>query len=91
VAIDRNCNFYRPEHAYTLGKVLNEVWGKDTADDQIVLGNRKVKFNNYDRAKIYEIYKNALSQADGLSQDEKYELLKKTQKLYEEIVNPLIF
>jgi hypothetical protein len=91
VAIDRNCNFYRPEHAYTLGKVLNELWGKNTADDQIVLGNRKVKFNNYDRARIYEIYKNALSQVDGLSQDEKYALLKKTQKLYEEIVNPLIF
>ena len=91
VAIDRNCNFYRPEHAYTLGKVLNDLWGKDTADDQIVLGNRKVKFNNYDRARIYEIYKTALSQANELSQDEKYALLKKTQKLYEEIVNPLIF
>lgn len=91
VAIDRNCNFYRPEHAYTLGKVLNELWGKDTADDQIVLGNRKVKFNNYDRSRIYDIYKAALAKAEGLTQEEKYDLLKETQVLYEEIVNPLIF
>jgi formaldehyde-activating enzyme involved in methanogenesis len=91
VAIDRNCNFYRPEHAYTLGKVLNELWGKDTADDQIVLGNRKVKFNNYDRSRIYDIYKAALAKVEGLTQEEKYDLLKETQALYEEIVNPLIF
>lgn len=91
VAIDRNCNFYRPEHAYTLGKVLNEVWGKDTADDQIVLGNKKVKFNNHDRSRIYDIYKAALAKAEGLTQEEKYDLLKETQALYEEIVNPLIF
>lgn len=92
VAIDRNCNFYKPEHVYTLGKTLNNLWGEGTADNQILLGNKQIKFTNEDRKKIFEIYQNALQKADSqeLSQEEKYNLLKETQILYEEIVNPLL-
>jgi hypothetical protein len=92
VSIDRNCNFYKPEHVYTLGKTLNNLWGEGTADNQILLGNRHVKFSNQDRKEIFDIYLNALQKAESheLNQDEKYELLKETQILYEEIVNNLI-
>lgn len=92
VSVDRNCNFYRPEHVYTLGKTLNKVWGEGTADKQILLGNKHVKFSNYDRKVIYNIYLNALQKAEAqeLTQDEKYELLKETQTLYEKIVDPLL-
>ena len=92
VSIDRNCNFYKPEHVYTLGKTLNNLWGEGTADNQILLGNKQVKFSNQDRKAIFEIYQNALQLAESkeLNQDEKYELLKETQILYEKIVNNLI-
>lgn len=92
VSVDRNCNFYRPEHVYTLGKTLNKLWGEGTADQQILLGNKHVKFSNQDRRAIYDIYLDALQKAEAqeLTQDEKYELLKETQILYEEIVNNLI-
>jgi hypothetical protein len=68
------------------------LWGEGTADNQILLGNRHVKFSNQDRKEIFDIYLNALQKAESheLNQDEKYELLKETQILYEEIVNNLI-
>lgn len=92
VAIDRHCNFYRPEHVYTLGKTLNSLWGEGTADEQILLGNKQVKFSDYDRKNIYNIYKNALdiAESNDLNQEQKYELLKKTQFLYEETIKHLL-
>jgi hypothetical protein len=91
VAIDRTCNFYRPEHAYTLGKYLDKVWGEGTADAQILLGNKKLKLCMDDRRLIYNLYKEILERAEGKSQDEKFELMKEAQLRYEQIVNELIY
>jgi len=91
VAIDRTCNFYRPEHAYSLGKYLDKVWGEGTADKQILLGNKKLKLCLDDRKLIYGIYKEILERAEGKDQEEKFDLLKEAQLRYEHIVNELIF
>lgn len=92
VAIDKTCNFYRPEHPYSLGKFLNKLWGEGTADEQILLSNKKLKLSNEDRRLIYNIYKNALSKLNEfMSQEEKYEILKKAQEEYEKVVFPLLF
>ena len=91
VAIDRTCNFYRPEHAYSLGKYLDVVWGPGTADQQILLGNKKLKFCATDRKLIYNIYKEILERGKDKTQEEKFELLKEAQYRYEQIVEELIF
>lgn len=92
VAIDRTCNFYRPEHPYSLGKFLDKVWGKGTADEQILLSNKKLKLSNEDRRRIYDVFKEALNKMDEMmSQKEKYEILKEAQDKYESIVFPLLF
>jgi len=91
VAIDRTCNFYRPEHAYSLGKYLDKVWGEGTADKQILLGNKKLKLCLDDRKLIYGIYKEILERAEGKDQEEKFDLLSEAQLRYEHIVNELIF
>jgi hypothetical protein len=91
VAIDRTCNFYRPEHAYSLGKYLDKVWGEGTADKQILLGNKKLKLCLDDRRLIYGIYKEILERAEGKDQEEKFDLLKEAQLRYEHIVNELIY
>jgi hypothetical protein len=92
VAIDKTCNFYRPEHPYSLGKFLNKLWGEGTADEQILLSNKKLKLSNEDRRLIYNIYKNALSKLNEfMSQEEKYEILKEAQEEYEKVVFPLLF
>ena len=90
VAVDRSCNFYRPEHAYSIGKYLNQFWGPNTADQQIIIGNKKLKLNSTDREKIYKVFKEILERAQGCTQEQKFELLKEAQIGYEEIVNPLI-
>lgn len=92
VAIDRQCNFYRPEHPYSLGKFLDIVWGEGTADSQIELSLRKLKLSNYDRGLIYKAYNEALQKVQEVSsQEKKYEILKEAQKRYEEIITPLLF
>jgi hypothetical protein len=90
-AIDRNCNFYVPEHVWSLGKFLDTVWGEGNADNQIIISKKHVKFTKEDRREIYDVYKAALERAEKCrTQEEKYELLKETQLLYEQIVKPLI-
>lgn len=92
VAIDKTCNFYRPEHPYSLGKFLDKVWGEGTADEQIRLSNKKLKLSNHDRRMIYDVFKEALDQLDDtMPQEEKYAILKLTQDKYEKIVFPLLF
>jgi|GEM_PF-2240770 len=91
-AIDRQCNFYRPEHSYSLGKFLDTIWGEGTADSQIELSLKRLKLSNYDRGLIYKIYNEALKKVQTTnSQEEKYKILKETQELYEQIINPLLF
>ena len=89
-AVDRNCNFYVPEHVWSIGKFLDTIWGKGTADKQILIAKKKLKLSPFDRREIYLVYQVALEKASGLNQDQKYELLKETQLKYEAIVNPLI-
>lgn len=92
VAIDKTCNFYRPEHPYSLGKFLDKVWGEGTADEQIALSNKKLKLSNHDRRRIYDVFKEALDQLkDDMPQEAKYAILKLAQDEYEKIVFPLLF
>ena len=92
VAIDKTCNFYRPEHPYSLGKFLDKVWGEGTADEQIRLSNKKLKLSNHDRRMIYDVFKEALGQLkDDMPQEEKYAILKLAQDQYEKIIFPLLF
>lgn len=89
-AVDRNCNFYVPEHVWSIGKFLDKVWGKGTADKQIEIAQRKLKLTPSERREIYLVYKDALDRSLGLDQDQKYKLLEETQLKYEAIINPLI-
>lgn len=91
VAVDRTCNFYRPEHVYTLGKFLDGIWGDGTADEQIILGNKKLKFTNDKRKELFTLYKESFEKSQTLSQTEKYKLMRETQKKYEEIIKDLFF
>ncbi len=91
-AIDRNCNFYVPEHVWSLGKYLDEVWGDGTADEQIELAKKQLKLTPHKRKEIYDIYREILDRAGdvGTSWSSKFALLQEAQAKYEEIVNPLI-
>lgn len=91
VAVDRTCNFYRPEHVYTLGKFLDTIWGEGTADEQILLGNKKLKFTNEARKALYTLYTKAYEKAQNLSQIDKYKFMKEIQMEYEKIIKDLFF
>lgn len=92
VAVDRTCNFYRPEHAYSIGKYLDKFWGEGTAEEQILLGNKKLKLSGHDRKFIFDLYKTYLDLAQGKehTQEEKFQILKKAQSEYEAFVKNLL-
>lgn len=88
----RLCNFYDSSHALSLSRQLDSIWGKGNSDKQIVLGQqfRNTKLTSTERKEIYDVYESALIGTELMSQSEKYELLRKTQKKYEAIINPLL-